>query len=720
MTWTKERLPWHAVPARRTAPSITPATAGFDRASGLGSLNVANVVDAWTRTVGTETATVSVKPAESSVAINQALSVKVAVAGSSGTPTGNVALTGGGFDGVEALSSGTYTFNIPADSLAAGSFTITGSYAGNSTYAEASGTATVTVTKLTPTVTVTLNPSSVGANTQITITATVTGGSGGPIPTGDVYFPVVANGCGLTSGSCSITMWSAGLANGKDTISVTYHGDANYQSATGSAVETVNALTPTLKVTTSVTTVSAAIPFQVAITITGSGATPTGHVTLTAYDLDHGFDCNLSGGQCSITVPAASLIVGKNTLNVSYSGDKTYTSAQGSAVVKITQAATTITVKPSSASITTNLPLTLLGTITATANPALYLAGTISVTGGGYSGSFLLPGANQEFSYTIPPDSLSAGTDVLTLTYTGPDIFSSSSVTTSIKVTQWTKVAPTITMTPSATSIATGEQLVVTVAVSGSAVEPTGSVTVTSGSWSSGASQLGADGTAGITVPPNSLPVGKDTLTASYSGDVTYLTTTDTTTVNVGASSFSISAINPPAVSPGASTFGTVTAATTNGYTGSVNLTCALTSSPQGAVELPTCSFNYPIYLQNSVTASGQSQFAINTTAPIASMAYPEERGFGLFGGAVLAFLCFAGIPARRRGWRNLLGVLVLMFVFAGLGACGGGGSISGGGGGGGGGSSGTTAGTYTFTVTGTGSPAVSPAPTTTFTLTVN
>ncbi|MGB8098999.1 MAG: Ig-like domain repeat protein [Terracidiphilus sp.] len=361
-----------------------------------------------------------------------------------------------------------------------------------------------------------------------------------------------------------------------------------------------------------------------------------------------------------------------------------------------------------------------MGTITATANPALYLAGTISVTGGGYSGSFLLPGANQEFSYTIPPDSLSAGTDVLTLTYTGPDIFSSSSVTTSIKVTQWTKVAPTITMTPSATSIATGEQLVVTVAVSGSAVEPTGSVTVTSGSWSSGASQLGADGTAGITVPPNSLPVGKDTLTASYSGDVTYLTTTDTTTVNVGASSFSISAINPPAVSPGASTFGTVTAATTNGYTGSVNLTCALTSSPQGAVELPTCSFNYPIYLQNSVTASGQSQFAINTTAPIASMAYPEERGFGLFGGAVLAFLCFAGIPARRRGWRNLLGVLVLMFVFAGLGACGGGGSISGGGGGGGGGSSGTTAGTYTFTVTGTGSPAVSPAPTTTFTLTVN
>ena len=162
--------------------------------------------------------------------------------------------------------------------------------AGNSTYAEASGTATVTVTKLTPTVTVTLNPSSVGANTQITVTATVTEGSGNPTPTGDVYFPVVATGCGLTSGSCSITIGSAGLANGKDTITATYDGDAYYQSATGSAVETVNALTPTVKVTTSATTVSAAIPFQVAISITGSGATPTGSVTLTAYDLAYGFE----------------------------------------------------------------------------------------------------------------------------------------------------------------------------------------------------------------------------------------------------------------------------------------------------------------------------------------------------------------------------------------------------------------------------------------------
>ena len=177
------------------------AMAGYDAASGLGSLNVANVVNAWTSTVGTAAATVTVTPAENSVPINQAVSVKVTVAGSSGTPTGDVTITGGGYDGgAEALAAGSYTFDIPAGTLAAGSQTITGSYAGNSTYAEASGTASVTVTKLTPTVTVKPTPSTVGANTAVNVQITVSGVSGSPTPTGTVQL----SGGGFTGGSCTL------------------------------------------------------------------------------------------------------------------------------------------------------------------------------------------------------------------------------------------------------------------------------------------------------------------------------------------------------------------------------------------------------------------------------------------------------------------------------------------------------------------------------------
>jgi hypothetical protein len=99
-------------------------------------------------------------------------------------------------------------------------------------------------------------------------------------------------------------------------------------------------------------------------------------------------------------------------------------------------------------------------------------------------------------------------------------------------------------------------------------------------------------------------------------------------------------------------------------------------------------------------------------------MKRPSIGGWaGAEGGAVLALLVFFGIPARRRGWRAMLGAFILLATLGSLAACGGGSS---GGNHGGGGNPGTTAGAYTFTVTGTGTPAVTPAVTTTFTVTVN
>jgi hypothetical protein len=64
----------------------------------------------------------------------------------------------------------------------------------------------------------------------------------------------------------------------------------------------------------------------------------------------------------------------------------------------------------------------------------------------------------------------------------------------------------------------------------------------------------------------------------------------------------------------------------------------------------------------------------------------------------VLALVVLLGVPARRKSWRAMLGMILLAGALATLSACGGGSS----GGGGGGGSPGTTAGAYTFTVKGT------------------
>ena len=95
------------------------------------------------------------------------------------------------------------------------------------------------------------------------------------------------------------------------------------------------------------------------------------------------------------------------------------------------------------------------------------------------------------------------------------------------------KIAPTVTVTPAASLVGTTQALSVTVAVSGGASNPTptGSVVLTSGTYTSAAATL-SSGSAQITIPAGSLAVGSDTLQGSYTPDsassATYLTATGT------------------------------------------------------------------------------------------------------------------------------------------------------------------------------------------------
>jgi hypothetical protein len=83
-----------------------------------------------------------------------------------------------------------------------------------------------------------------------------------------------------------------------------------------------------------------------------------------------------------------------------------------------------------------------------------------------------------------------------------------------------TTITPVVTVTPAASSITTTQSLNVTVAVSGGGTNPTptGSVTLTSGTYTSAATTL-SSGSAQITIAAGALAVGSDTLTASYTPD---------------------------------------------------------------------------------------------------------------------------------------------------------------------------------------------------------
>jgi hypothetical protein len=118
--------------------------------------------------------------------------------------------------------------------------------------------------------------------------------------------------------------------------------------------------------------------------------------------------------------------------------------------------------------------------------------------------------------------------------------------------------------------------------------------------------------------------------------------------------------------------------------------------------------------------------FTVSTTAPSTTTvdelkkrntASNHREWLGAGGGAILSLLVFLGIPARRRSWRAMLGMVMLLVALGSMAACGGGNS--------GGGTTtntdpGTSTGTYTFTVTAVGNPSVSPPVSTTFMVSVN
>ncbi len=289
--------------------------------------------------------------------------------------------------------------------------------------------------------------------------------------------------------------------------------------------------------------------------------------------------------------------------------------------------------------------------------------------------------------------------------------------------------AAKVSVVPASTSVVLTQSLSVTGAVASSpagGTAPTGTVTLTAGSYSFSAS-LSAGGYS-FTVPANSLACGISTINVAYGGDATYSSASGQAFVTGTGLCPTVSltqpaiVVTPSSVTPGANATATVMVSSVDGYAGTVTLTCQFLSTTATGGDGATCTGGGGAGISlSSTTTSGTAVFTVSTSAPLAAaLAYPrlpgKGRGWESAGGAVLALLIFLGIPARRRSWRSMLGVLVVMAALGSLSACGGGG----------GGTTppqndpGTTKGVYTFTVQATGNPSVTPAVSTTFAVTVN
>jgi N-acetylneuraminic acid mutarotase len=186
---------------------------------------------------------------------------------------------------------------------------------------------------------------------------------------------------------------------------------------------------------------------------------------------------------------------------------------------------------------------------------------------------------------------------------------------------------------------------------------------------------------------------------ATASGYSTSSVAPATYTINLSTTAFTIGG-TAVTVAPGASTgnASTNTVTPSGGFTGNVGLTAVITSSPAGAKDLPSLSFGSTSPVSITSASAGTATLTVYTTAPAtALLSYPAHPGtpWYLASGATLACILLIGIPARRRSWRTILGMLALLVALAGgVLACGGsgGGTIY----------PGTMPGNYTITVTGT------------------
>jgi len=173
--------------------------------------------------------------------------------------------------------------------------------------------------------------------------------------------------------------------------------------------------------------------------------------------------------------------------------------------------------------------------------------------------------------------------------------------------------------------------------------------------------------------------------------------------------SLAATALSPASVSPGGSATSTVTVSSTNGFTGTVTLACAVSPAVTHA---PTCS--------GTASPGAPGTLTVSTTAASALLqppntGEPSRFFYAMFlpiSGLSLLSFGFSG-PRRKKLFSGLFCGLTLVTLLL-LPACGGGG------GGGGGGNPGTPAGTYTLTVSGTATIGSQTGASPSLTLTVN
>ena len=409
--------------------------------------------------------------------------------------------------------------------------------------------------------------------------------------------------------------------------------------------------------------------------------TPTGSVIFTDSGATLSVAKITASGEAVYNAP---LEVGLHAIGANYSGDLSYNSSTAAGVA-VTVAKNVPDILASTAlgqagvsaltvSVKNSANDTLIGQYgghftTFVAAPT----GVVTVTGLG-SSTLTFPALASSVDSTtrvangaanlLIPASVAAGSYTITVNYPGDAHYAAGTVTQSLTIATAGGIATTTTATASNTSTSPQAAVVVTTTVTGTvaAGAPTGMISFTASGVSLGSVTLSTGSGASIstTVNLNSaiLLAGTNVLTVQYSGDATYAPSVATLTIVNGGPAITLADTAAIMIaSPSASGVSTIIVTPVAGFTGSVALSCAVSSTTGTAA--PTCSVTSPVNITG--TTPGTATLTVNTTPTSAAMALPKLRLLPIGGGAALAALLLFAFPVKRRRIQTLLGALVLM-----------------------------------------------------------
>jgi hypothetical protein len=301
----------NAVPGEATYGTANPtflSGSGYDLATGLGSVNVSNLVNQWTSVSFSPTTTnftISPTTAIHGAALN--VTVNVTPNGGTGIPTGVAWLLQNGYP--KGNFTGDNTADVfPLDATGAftgvthllpgGNYQVNSHYAGDGTYAPSDSTPTINVNIQAENTTTTFSVLTVdsGGNfipftsgpygSVVYYKAHVTGHSGYGMPGAYVNFYDTngsgAGGANLDQNGDALTSAMTQIPAGSHSITAAYYGDNSFSSS--SNLTPINFTIGQLATTTALTSQQTAqsLLLNVAVTAMGTGAGPSGVIAFSS------------------------------------------------------------------------------------------------------------------------------------------------------------------------------------------------------------------------------------------------------------------------------------------------------------------------------------------------------------------------------------------------------------------------------------------------------